>query len=155
MTKFWIAATVAAVLAAPAFAQDGDAAAGEKVFSQCQTCHHIVDPDGNVLAGRANTKTGPNLWGVVGRQAGTEAEFASGRPGYRDAIVAAGEKGLVWTQEEIAKYVQDPTAFLREYTGDSGARSGMAFKVRSEDDAKNIAAFLATFSLEEAPAATN
>ncbi len=149
MTRIWIAAAASAMLASPTFSAShliGDPAAGENAFNQCQTCHVVRNPEGEVLAGR-NAKTGPNLYGIVGRQAGSEEEFAGGRPGYRDAIVEAGEKGLVWDQETIAQFLQDPSAYLSEYLGES-SRSGMAFKVRSEDDAKNFAAFLATFSEE-------
>jgi cytochrome c len=138
MTKFWIAALAGAMLASPALAQ-GDAAAGEAAFNQCATCHHIEDASGTTLAGRANVRTGPNLYGVVGRQAGSVEGFR-----YRPDIVAAGEAGLVWDQEKIAAYIQDPGAFLSETLG-KNARSGMAFKVRDPAEAANIAAFLATF----------
>lgn len=64
--------------AAPVLAQDtmidltatGDAAAGESAFRQCATCHVVTDPAGNTLAGRA-ARTGPNLYGVAGRVAGS------------------------------------------------------------------------------------
>jgi cytochrome c len=61
-------------------------------------------------------------------------------------MVAAGEKGLVWDQASFVAYVQDPTPFLREYLEDTGARGSMAFKVRSEEDAKNLYAFLASLA---------
>jgi cytochrome c len=140
MTKLWIAALTGAMLAAPAFAQEGDAAAGEAAFNQCATCHHIEDAAGTTLAGRANVKTGPNLYGVVGRQAGSVEGFR-----YRPDIVAAGEAGLVWDVEKITTYIQDPAAYLTEVLG-KNARSGMAYKVRDPAEAANIAAFLATFS---------
>ena len=139
MTKLWIAALTGAMLATPALAQDGDPAAGEAAFGQCATCHHIEDPSGTTLAGRANVRTGPNLYGVVGRQAGSLEGFR-----YRPDIVAAGEAGLVWDQEKITAYVQDPGAFLSETLG-KNARSGMAFKVRDPQEAADLAAFLATF----------
>ena len=154
MTKFWIVAAAGALLAGPALAAahlgSGDPEAGKAVFNQCQTCHVVANEAGETLAGR-NAKTGPNLYGVVGRTAGTQAEFAAGRPGYKASIIAAGEKGLVWDEATFVAYVQDPTAFLKEYLGDSKARSGMAFKVRSEEDAKNLYAFLASIG----PAPTN
>ena len=136
MTKFWIAALAGAMLASPALAQ-GDAAAGEEAFRQCATCHHIEDADGNVIAGRANVRTGPNLYGVVGRQAGSLEGFR-----YRPDIVAAGEAGLVWDEEKITAYLQGPGDFLSEVLG-KNARSGMAFQVKDAGEAANIAAFLA------------
>ena len=76
MTKLSIAVGIGCLMAAPVLA-DGDPAAGEKAFRQCQTCHVVADAGGNVLAGK-NAKTGPNLFGVVGRTAGTEPDFAYG-----------------------------------------------------------------------------
>lgn len=134
--------TAALVLAAaPAIAQEatGDAAAGEQVFRQCQTCHAVVDADGNALAGRPQVRTGPNLYGVAGRTAGTVEEFR-----YSDAMVAAGEAGLVWDEASFVAYVQDPTPFLREFLGDDSARGNMTFKLRNADDAANVYAYIAS-----------
>ncbi|SRR6056297_212980 len=139
MSKFMIMGAVAALMAAPAFAE-GDAAAGEEAFSQCQTCHVVENEEGEVLAGR-NARQGPNLYNVVGRQAGSVEGFR-----YRPAIVEAGETGLVWTEEALTAYLQDPNGYLREYLDDRRARSGMAYRVRTEEEAMNLAAFLASVS---------
>ncbi|TKD17892.1 cytochrome C [Rhodobacter capsulatus] len=128
------AATVAAlVLAAPAFA--GDAAKGEKEFNKCKTCHSIIAPDGTEIVKGA--KTGPNLYGVVGRTAGTYPEFK-----YKDSIVALGASGFAWTEEDIATYVKDPGAFLKEKLDDKKAKSGMAFKLAKGGE--DVAAYLAS-----------
>ncbi|KQB11910.1 cytochrome C [Rhodobacter capsulatus] len=128
------AATLAAlVLAAPAFA--GDAAKGEKEFNKCKTCHSIIAPDGTEIVKGA--KTGPNLYGVVGRTAGTYPEFK-----YKDSIVALGASGFAWTEEDIATYVKDPGAFLKEKTDDKKAKSGMAFKLAKGGE--DVAAYLAS-----------
>ena len=134
-------ALIAGTAAFPAFADghaSGDAAAGEDAFRQCRACHSIVDADGTeILKGG---KTGPNLWGLPGRVAGTE-DFR-----YRPSIVEAGEAGLAWDEASFVAYVQDPNAFLKEATGDDGARSGMAFRVRQEEDAVNLWAYIASVS---------
>lgn len=119
-----------ALTSVPAVAQDASA------FRQCQSCHEVTSPDGTNIAGRG--RTGPNLYGVIGRQAGTADGFGS----YGPALVAAGEAGLVWTEENLAEYIADPTGFLREFTGDSSARSRMSFRARSGQ--AEVAAFLAT-----------
>lgn len=138
--------TAAATLAAGAAFADGhasgDAAAGESAFRQCQSCHVVADADGNVLAGRA-AKTGPNLYGLLGRTAGTVDGFR-----YGDDLVAAGEGGLVWDEASFVEYAQDPTAFLRATLDDNGARSKMTFKVRKEEDAVNLWAFIVSLSPE-------
>lgn len=135
----------AALLAGPtlALAQDatpptGDAAAGEKAFRQCQSCHVVQSPDGEVLAGRAS-KTGPNLWGVAGRAVGSEEEYD-----YSSLLEAAGEAGVVFDEATFMAYVQDPSGHLTEVTGESG-RSKMSFRVRKEEDAVNLYAYLAQF----------
>ena len=75
---------------APALAQD--AAAGEKDFLVCRACHQI-GPD-------AKNAVGPVLNGVVGRKAGT----------YRATIIQPANKdsGIVWTPEELDKYLTSP-----------------------------------------------
>ena len=104
----------------------------------------VVDADGTTLAGR-NAKTGPNLYAISGRTAGTVEDFR-----YSKSMVEAGDAGLVWDEEKFVAYVQDPTGFLREYLDNRRARGKMAFKVREEADAVNLYAYLA--SLAPAPA---
>jgi len=136
------AATVLA-LAAPAFAQDeitGDPGAGEKDFKKCKACHSIIDPDGEVIV--KGGKTGPNLWGVVGRQAGTQADFGK----YTDELVALGEGGLVWTPEEMAAYIPNARDFLRERSGNAKAKTSMT--PQKLKDENNVIAFLAQYGPE-------
>jgi cytochrome c len=129
----------ATLLAAPAFAE-GDAAKGERVFNQCQTCHVVANEAGEVLAGR-NAKTGPNLYGVVGRTAGTYPDFE-----YGESIVAAGAAGLVWDEAQMTEYLADPTAFWKKTLDDPSARSMMAFKLRKPEDAANVVAYIASLA---------
>ena len=148
--KLKLTATALALLAAPAFAQDaptGDAAAGEKVFAKCQTCHVVANEAGEVLAGKGS-KTGPNLYGMPGRVAGTYPEFK-----YGESIVALGATGFAWNEADFLVYVKDPAKFLQEKLGDKKAKSKMSFKLPKEEDAKNVFAYIS--SLSPAPAATN
>ncbi len=136
-----LAIMAATTLAVPAFADghaSGDAAAGEKAFRQCISCHVVVDDAGETLAGK-KAKTGPNLYGIVGGNFGMVDGFR-----YSDINqLAAGMEDLKVTEEVFVAYVQDPTGYLREATGDSG-RSKMTYKVRKEEDAVNIYAYLAS-----------
>jgi len=142
--KSYVSATAALFcLAAPAFADghaSGDPAAGEAAFKQCKSCHMVQDADGNAIV--KGGKTGPNLYGIVGRTAGSE-DFK-----YSKGMVAAGEGGLAWDEASFVAYVQDPTTYLREVTGDDKARSKMTFKARKEEDAVNIWAYLASVGPE-------
>lgn len=130
--------------AAPALAA-GDAAAGAKTFNQCQTCHVVANEAGEVLAGKAG-KTGPNLYGVIGRTAGSYPEFK-----YGESIVALGATGFVWSEESLAEYVLDPAKYLKTHIPDDKAKSKMSYKLKKPEDAANVAAYLA--SLAPPPAA--
>lgn len=121
-------------LSVPALA--GDAAKGEKDFRKCKACHEIVADDGTSIV--KGGKTGPNLYGVVGRVAGS-VDFNFG-----DSLKEAGEAGLVWDEENLTAYVADPKGFLVDVTGDSGAKSKMSFKLTKGGD--DMAAYLATVS---------
>ena len=133
-------AILATAFAAPAFAEShsmGDAAAGEKEFGKCKACHSIVDDAGEMI--QRGGKIGPNLYNVVGRQAGSLEDFK-----YGDSLVAAGEAGLVWDQASLSEYLTDPTEFLRTTLDDKKARSNMAFKLRKGSE--DVAAYLASVS---------
>ncbi|NIY78368.1 cytochrome C [Celeribacter sp. HF31] len=114
-----------------AFAE-GDPAKGEKEFNKCKACHMIVDDAGEAIV--RGGKTGPNLYGVVGRPVASVDGFK-----YGDGIIAVGETGMVWEPELIVEYAQDPTAFIDTHGG--SGRSKMTFKIK---DASNIVAFLAS-----------
>lgn len=105
---------------APAFAE-GDPAVGEKEWAKCRACHAIIADDGTEI--QKGGKTGPNLYGVAGRVAGT-TDFK-----YSPSMVQAGEAGLVWDEDSFVAYTQDPTPFLRDYLGDPKARGAMTFKL--------------------------
>jgi len=127
-----------ALCAGPAVADGhatGDAAAGEAAFGQCKACHSIVDENGDtILRGGRN---GPNLYGVFNRVAGSVEDFRYGKD-----LVAAGEAGLVWTEEDFVAFVSDPRDFTRTYLDDSRARSKMTFRIRDEQDARDVWAYL-------------
>ncbi|MFN3936236.1 MAG: c-type cytochrome [Gemmobacter sp.] len=130
------ASAVMAGLSVPALAS-GDIANGEKEFGKCKSCHAVVAPDGTEIV--KGGKTGPNLYGVIGRVAGTAEGFR-----YSPSMKAAGEKGLVWDIETFDEYTHDATKFLQAYLGDSKAKSTMTFKLRKGGE--DIAAWLASIS---------
>jgi len=125
------AATVLA-LSGTAFAE-GDVEKGAKDFKKCKACHAIVDDEGEAIV--KGGKTGPNLYGVIGRTAGTYPDFR-----YGASIVAAGEGGLVWTEELLIEYAMDPKKFLAKVLG-GAAKSNMTFKLKK---AEHVAAYLAS-----------
>jgi cytochrome c len=120
-------------LAAPAFAE-GDAAKGEKEFRKCKACHMIVADDGTEIV--KGGKTGPNLYGVIGRAAGS-TDFK-----YSDVMKEAGQTGLVWDETELVAYLADPTKYLEERSGDAAGKSKMTFKLAKGGE--DVAAYLAS-----------
>lgn len=73
----------------------GDAAAGEKVFAACRTCH-VFDDGVN--------RVGPSLHKVVGRKSGSVAGFS-----YSDANK---NSGITWTPQILFEYLKDPKAYI-------------------------------------------
>jgi cytochrome c2 len=114
-----------AISAGSAYAA-GDAAAGETVFQKCATCH-AVGP------GAAN-KVGPELNGVIGRTAGTAADYK-----YSDAMVEAGKSGLVWTPEKLDAWLKKPKDVV---AGTKMTFAGLA----DQADVDNVIAYLQTFA---------
>jgi cytochrome c len=123
-----LAGAAVMALTANAYAQDGDAAAGEKVFRKCQACHAVGEG--------ARNKVGPQLNGIVGRQAAGVEDYRYSKP----ATEHAAETGE-WEPEELVAYLEDPSAYL-------GGRSKMAFKLRKEEDRADVVAYLAQFNAD-------
>lgn len=145
MKLFAVTALGMALMSAPAFADghaSGDAEKGEKGFNKCKACHAIVDADGEVIL--KGGRTGPDLYGIYTRKAGSFEDFK----GYGDSLVEAGEKGLEWDEDSFVEYVADPKKFLAKHNDDKGARSKMSFKLRKEEDAKDIWAYLVSVGPE-------
>jgi len=113
-------------------AMAADVAAGEKLAkTRCAACHTFDQ-------GGAN-KVGPNLFGVVEHGPGKIEGFNYGK-GYQDAVA----KGFTWDEATLDKYLADPTAFVRELSGDDKARSKMTFKLPKEEDRADVIAYLMT-----------
>ena len=110
-------ATAMAALPAPYAAADYEG--GRRVFAQCRSCHTID-------AGAPN-RTGPNLHGLFGRQAGSVEGFA-----YSDAVKAAG---FAWDSERLEHWLENPRSFL---PGNRMAFAG----VRDEQQRHNLIAYL-------------
>jgi cytochrome c len=122
-TAVFVALTVVPLVAGQAAAQD--AAAGEKVFAKCKSCH-VADEDKN--------KIGPSLMGVIGRTAGTYAGFK-----YSKAMVDAGAGGLVWDDANLTTYLHDPKGMVK------GTK--MAFPgLKKDDEIANVIAYLKQFT---------
>jgi len=97
-------ALAVAVLAAP-LAAGAETLEGPRLFQRCYACHSL-DPAERALSG-------PNLRGLFGRRVGTLEGFD-----YSPALREAGARGLVWSQETLDRFLEDPEEFI------PGARMG-------------------------------
>ncbi|MCU0907372.1 MAG: cytochrome c family protein [Rhodobacteraceae bacterium] len=95
-----------------------DAAAGERVFRACASCHKLDGTDG----------TGPHLNGVVGRPAESVAGFA-----YSGALAPVVD---VWTPEHLNGFLTNPRSYA---PGNKMSYNGMA----DIEDRANLIAYLA------------
>ena len=75
----------------------GDLAHGQKVFKKCSACHMIASDGKNMI--------GPNLWGVIGRQAGSITDYK-----YSKAMIAYGKD---WSFEEMNAYLIKPQSYIK------------------------------------------
>jgi cytochrome c len=95
-----------------------DAAAGEKVFALCRSCH--------VLEEGVN-RVGPSLHNIVGRKSGSVEGYS-----YSDANK---NSGVTWTTDVLFEYLEDPKAFM------PGTK--MAFPgIKDAQDRANLVAYL-------------
>ncbi|NNE86637.1 MAG: c-type cytochrome [Silicimonas sp.] len=113
----WVGAATAAT---------GDVDAGEKLFSQCKSCHQIGEG--------AENRIGPQLNRLFGRVAGTQDGFR-----YSKRFVLAGTGGLEWHADTLDTFLENPKSLV------SGTR--MSFPgMKDADDRQNLIAYLRTFS---------
>ena len=122
LTVLSMLAASALLLAMPASAQEGKVEDGDEVFKKCRACHDVGEG--------AKNKVGPLLNDILGRHAGSIEGF-----NYSDANKAAGAKGLVWTDEVLFKYLENPLTFM---PGTKMAFAGL----KDEQDRKDLIAFL-------------
>ena len=97
----------------------GDLVHGEKVFKKCSACHMIASGGKNMI--------GPNLWGVIGRTAGSISDYK-----YSKAMVAYAKQ---WSFEEMNSYLIKPQAYIK---GTKMAFAGL----RKEKDRASVILYL-------------
>ncbi|MGH7026741.1 c-type cytochrome [Brevundimonas sp.] len=87
----------AALLASlPAPYNAGDLENGRRAFARCRSCHTITPGGPNM--------TGPNLYGVFGRQVGTHEKYSYSTP--------VKQAGFTWDADRLDHWLQNPRTFL-------------------------------------------
>jgi cytochrome c len=95
---YGLAAVALLAISGPALAE-GDAAKGKAAFAKCAICHQ-VGPG-------AATLVGPELNGIVGRKAGSVADYP-----YSAGMKKLAGEGFTWTEENLDKWIADPKAMI-------------------------------------------
>lgn len=114
------AAEKAALLAAlPAPYNSADLENGRRAFARCRSCHTISEGGPNM--------TGPNLYGVFGRQAGVHPDF--------NYSAAMKEAAFVWDGERLDDWLENPRTFLK------GTKMSFA-GIPDATDRRDVVAFL-------------
>jgi len=89
------------LLSSPALSQDrqgADVASGQLAFNNaCRTCHSVKEGD---------NRLGPNLHKIVGRKAGSLANY-----GYSAAMKNAD---FVWDKGKLDQFITNPDAMVRD-----------------------------------------
>ncbi|MDE3080957.1 MAG: cytochrome c family protein [Paracoccaceae bacterium] len=114
-------ASGAVALLATAAQASGDAKAGAGVYQRCAVCHSNAKD--------APNKIGPNLFGVVGRKAGSYAGY-----NYSPAMK---NSGITWTEEKLEAYIEHPQQVV---AGNKMPFGGISDHKQTED----LAAYLAS-----------
>lgn len=127
MVRIAIAAG-ALVLSAVGALAEGDVTLGQQKFEErCASCHSVGE----------EVKNGPTLVDVIGRPAASLDGFK-----YSDAMIEAGQAGVVWDIETLDKFITKPRSVVNG--------SNMSFTgLRDPNDVANVIAYLATFSPPE------
>ena len=112
----------AALTIVPFSAQAQDAAAGEKSFNKCRSCHQVGETAKNTV--------GPLLNGLFGRKSGTVEGYNYSEPNKNS--------GITWDETTFAEYIKDPKAKI---PGTKMSFSG----IKNEQEIKDLTAFLKQF----------
>lgn len=119
-------AAAAPTLPLPDLLAAADPRQGAKIAQKCHVCHDLGPDSAN--------RTGPGLWGVVGRPIAAHPDFA-----YSDGLKALAAKDGKWTYAELFDFLRDPRAYV--------PGSKMTFEgLPSAQDRADVLAFLQTLS---------
>ncbi len=144
ITALRVAAVLVAVAAAAPALATGDARRGGNVFQACAACHSL-EPGRNY--------SGPSLWGLWGRKAGSLASF--GR--YSEALKRSN---LTWNEATLDRWLLDPAALVPGNAmtfagiGDAAARADLIAFLRTASETKSasrVAQRQANADLKSAP----
>eukprot|EP01087_Luapelamoeba_hula_P009889 TRINITY_DN2587_c0_g1_i1.p2 TRINITY_DN2587_c0_g1~~TRINITY_DN2587_c0_g1_i1.p2 ORF type:complete len:117 (+),score=22.05 TRINITY_DN2587_c0_g1_i1:199-549(+) len=105
---------------------NGDVAKGEQLFkARCTQCHTITKDGGN--------KTGPNLYGIIGRKTGQVPKYTYSK--------ANQNANITWSPDTLFNYLENPKKYI--------AGTKMAFAgFKSPQDRADVVAYMVKASQE-------
>lgn len=104
----------------------GDPEIGADIFEKCKSCHQIGEG--------AENRVGPQLNGVFGRIAGSLDDAK-----YSQSMLRAGADGLVWTEETLDAYIENPKALV--------SKTRMSFRgIEDPTERSDLLAYLRAYS---------
>nr|WP_174234505.1 c-type cytochrome [Sulfitobacter sp. SK012] len=104
----------------------GDPEKGADVFKKCKSCHQIGEG--------SKSRIGPQLNGVFGRVAGSVDGVK-----YSKSMLRAGDDGLVWTEETLDAYIENPKALI--------SKTRMSFRgISDAEQRSDLLAYLRVYS---------
>ena len=121
LLRIGLSAALATLLLAPPAMATGDPSKGQTLFARCGVCH--------TAAKGAPNRIGPNLFGVVGRKAGTLAGYS-----YSSAMARCG---ITWGADTLPHYLMGPANVV---PGTKMTFAGLPNPQQADD----MAAYLAT-----------
>ena len=119
-----MASAIALVLASGS-ALAGDPVKGKRVFNKCVSCHPIKK--------KGKQGIGPNLFGIVGRKAGSVQGFKK----------YTGLKGadFVWDDATLDSWLANPKKFIKKR---GGKKTLMMVKLRKVTQRDDVIAYMKT-----------
>lgn len=127
-TRFALGLGLVLALAGGEALATGDPAAGERNFRQCAACHQLAE---------GQRRVGPSLHGMFGRTAGTVDGFR-----FSPDLVAAGEAGVLWDEDTLMAYLENPTEFLKEVLDKPRVSTRMPNRYPNEQFRADVIAYL-------------
>ncbi|WP_425408321.1 c-type cytochrome [Hyphococcus sp.] len=70
---------------------------GRRQFNECAVCHTVNNGEAH--------RVGPNLFGIVGAEAGKQDGFAYSR--------AMAQSGVLWSDDNLDAFIENPQGFMR------------------------------------------